>query len=457
MKGTIAVVGMGQGAMTAAYKLAQAGYSVDIYEQAKEHFVSYDWTDDIATEVFDITKMPFPDESVWAQKPSWLFVAPDNKGEVICPARLPRKDISVYRHKFNDYFVDLCRSAGAKCFFETKIEKLIVENDRVVGIETPEGVKKYDLVIDGTGMYSQLRKQVPAKFGIQAEPKKTDTLFAYRGFFKRKEGSKTRREGYDCTLTFKQLGGEGISWCNVSPENTVDVLICRMQNLKDEDITLMLNDFKEKFEILGDEKLYDKRVPICLRAGIATPVADGFVCIGDSAFMTIPIMGSGIEAGMKGGAIFAEHIISNKVEDFTAASMWGFYHTYMKKLGAGFVLLDIVRRWGLRQDEKHVNWLLGKFLTDHNVAYLVTEKGNPLKGHLNIFSVLAKPILLLTKPKLLFSIFGMVNYALPSLIKANSIPKKYSQKNIDKWVMKYNNISDKYELKWEKKLAKKNK
>jgi len=455
MKGNIAVVGMGQGGMTAAYKLAKAGYSVTIYDKELEGQVSYEWTDDIATEFFDQIGMPKPERDVYAQKAAWLFVSPNNEGSVVCPQRMPLLDWSVYRRKFSQYLVDLCRGAGAACVFGEKIEKLVVENDRVVGIETKDGIKKYDLVIDATGMYSQLRKQLPSKFCVQAEPKKTDTLFAYRAFFKRKEGSNTRREGYDCTLTLKQLGGEGISWCNISPDNTVDVLICRMQELKDEDIKLMLDDFKSKFEILSDEKILEKRVPICLRATIATPVADGYCAIGDSAFMTMPIMGSGIEAGMRGGAMFADHVVENKVEDFTAKNMWGFFVKYMKKLGGGFSFVDIVRRWGLRLDPKIVDWILSSgLLTDHNVTYLVAGKGNPNRGHLNIFSVLVKPFYLLSKPKFLFGVFGMAGKGIGALLTTLSIPKEYSLEKVAKWADKYNGHVDKYE---EKALKKANK
>lgn len=455
MKANIAVVGMGQGGMTAAIKLAQAGANVTIYEKKEEGFVSYDWTDDIKCEVFKIANLPFPDEDVYAQKADWLFVSPNNKGELVVPSRGNCKDLSVYRRKFSEYFIKQAKEAGATCVFGEEISKLVVENDRVVGIETKDGIKKYDLVIDASGLMSKLRGQVPAKFNVQASPKKTDTLWGYRAFFKRNEDVPLRREGYDCTLTFKQLGGEGISWCNVSPDGKVDVLICRMQELKKEDIDLMFNDFKERYKMIGDEKLSETVVPLGLRAGIACPVADGYVALGDSAFMIIPVMGSGIEASMQGGAWFAEHVINNNVEDFTAKNMWGFYVKYMKKLGAGFSLLDVVRRWGLRLPAKRVDWLLSSgFLKDNDMLWLLVEKGDPRKAKFKLGYLLAKPFYLLAHPIFTCNLLGMAGKAIGSLLLTLRIPKKYKEKKVAKWANKYNGRVDKIEAKALKKQQK---
>lgn len=64
----IAVVGMGQGGMVAAVKLAEAGYDVSIFEKEAMGHVGYDWRDDIRADVFRAVEMPMPDRNVYCQK-----------------------------------------------------------------------------------------------------------------------------------------------------------------------------------------------------------------------------------------------------------------------------------------------------------------------------------------------------------------------------------------------------
>ena len=54
----IAVVGMGQGGMVAAIRLAKQGHDVTVFEKSKRGEVSYDWRDDIRADVFEAVGIP---------------------------------------------------------------------------------------------------------------------------------------------------------------------------------------------------------------------------------------------------------------------------------------------------------------------------------------------------------------------------------------------------------------
>ncbi|MCQ2602993.1 MAG: FAD-binding protein, partial [Clostridia bacterium] len=428
----IAVVGMGQGGMVAAIKLAEAGFDVTVYEKSSQGQVSYEWSDDLTANVFELCDLPFPGEDVYFQKAKWIFVAPDTKGSLRVPQLKPLQEISVRRRPLNAYFVDLAAKAGCKFVYDTKIERLAVENEKVVGIYVNGEKVDYDLVIDASGMNSVIRPQVPDKFNIQKNVAPDGIMYGYRAFYKPVEGQQTWDPEIPHTLIFRHLGSEGISWCNLNEDGEVDVLIGRLRKITREDIDAALEDLRKVNPILSDQLIREQVVPICLRAGISNSVADGYVAIGDSAFQTIPVMGSGIETAMKVGAKFAKFVVDNKVEDFTAKNMWGFHVAYMKELGWVFSLLDIVRRWGLKTSTKRLNWVFGSgFLTYHNVAWIMLEKGYG-KPHFNIFYALAKPFYLLTQPGLVFSLLGMVNKAVPTALQAHRIPKKYNEKKIAK-------------------------
>src|SRR6185312_6184457 len=55
------------------------------------------------------------------------------------------------------------RMGGAKIFEDTKVEEVLVENGRAVGVRTPEGTIKADYVVCASGMWS---REIGAKLGV---------------------------------------------------------------------------------------------------------------------------------------------------------------------------------------------------------------------------------------------------------------------------------------------------
>ena len=441
----IAVIGMGQGGMVAAIKLAKAGYDVTIFEKKSEEDVSYPWRDDIRYDIFDTVDLPKPEESVCIQKPKWVFVSPNEHNLLRVPQLKPMEEVSISRKGLTKHFVQLATENGAKCQFDSKVKSLIIEDEIVKGIVVNDEKQYFDLVIDACGLNSKFRAEIPKKFGIQAQPTKKDTMFGYRAFYKHIEGTNTIDDGIPCTLIAKHLGGEGISWCNLNEDDQVDVLIGRVNYLSDDDIQEMLADLKANNPILSDELIYKQTVPICLRCGIARAVADGYCVVGDSAFMTIPVMGSGIEASMQGGNFLAKHIIDNKITDFSAKNLYGYYVEYMDKLGKGFVLLDVLRRWALKLPAEWIDWVMsGKLIKYNELAYVMLEKGYG-KPKFNFWAFFKIPFVLLSKPKILCSILGMARKGLKGVKIAGKMPREYNEKKLNKWQAKYDAIIDKME------------
>ena len=453
----IAVIGMGQGGMVAAIKLAKAGAKVTVFERNLEGKVGYDWRDDITASVFDDCGLPRPNQDVYIQKAKWLFVSPDEKGALRVPQFKPFVEISPHRRKLTEYFVDLAVKAGATINYGVNVEKLVVVDDRVVGIEINGELERFDLVIDATGMYSKLRGQLPAKFCVQADPSNQDTMYAYRAFFKKNEGAETFFPDVDNTMVLRHMDSDGIGWCNLNEEGEVDVLLCNIAApLSDEEIEERLADLRAMNPILSKNKIRDRKVPLSVRAGIATPVADGYVALGDSAFMTIPIMGSGIEAGMHGAAIFADYVIANDIQNFTAFNMWPFYVKYFEKFGKGFALLDIVRRHALRFKSKYINWALsGKFVTDDTLRYIMLDEEDYRrpKYKFGMFSAILWKLIF--NPSFFNAILKMAFEGIHALNVAGRIPKKYSLEGIAKWSKKYNKLIENCERKAEKRKNKK--
>lgn len=436
----IAVIGMGQGGMTAAIKLAEAGYAVSVFEKEKQGNVSYPWKDDIRTEIFGLVGMPMPDESIYCQKSKWLFVSPNEEHSLPVPPCPPMEEVSISRRGLADYFEKLATEAGCDMHFSTPVSSLVVKDDKVCGIVVNGKEQFFDLVIDASGMNSPFRAQVPNKFGVQAKVLPTDVMYGYRAFFDKVDGATTREEGINSTLTLKHLGETGISWCNLNEDGNVDVLIGRVGGLDDKQIESAILALRASNQILGTHLISENKVEICLRMSIARAVADGYVAIGDSAFMTMPLMGSGIESSMKAGAMFADYVTKNAVTDFAAKNTWGFYHDYMTQYGADFAFVDVLKRWALALDPKVIDWVFGGGLIEKSDLALVTTDTSGNKPKIPAKSIVKKVFILLGHLPLVFKAIGCLARSLKAKNIAKKIPATYDEKKVAKWAKKYDRI-----------------
>lgn len=436
----IAVVGMGQGGMVAAICLAKQGHDVTVFEKSAKGAVGYDWRDDIRADVFEAAGLPMPDSDVYCQKSKWLFVSPNEEYSLPVPPCPPMEEISVYRTKLSDFFAKQAESAGCKLVFGAEVKSLAIKNDVIVGVCANGKEQLFDLVIDASGMRSPFRAQVPNKFEVQPQPGKDDVMYAYRAFFKRVEGMYPRDPDINSTLYLKHLGSVGISWCNLNEDNLVDVLIGRVGELSDKEIDYTIEALRASNPILSNESVSERKVEICLRMSIARAVADGYVAIGDSAFMTMPLMGSGIESSMKAGRMFADFIRENNVTEFTAKNMWGFYHKYMTTLGADFAFVDTLKRWALALDPKTVDWVFGGGLIQKSDLALVTTDTSGEKPKMSAKSIIKKAFLLLGHFGLVCKALGCLLRSLKAKRIAKKIPAVYDEKKLAKWTKQYNKL-----------------
>lgn len=433
MSKRIAVVGMGQGGMVAAVYLARK-YEVVVFERNERGAVGYEWKDDITANIFGKVGLPMPDGDVYCQKAKWIFLSPNEKNVLRIPQLKPFAEISVQRRKLTDYFCDLAEKAGCELRFGTNVDGLIVEDEKVVGVKYDGKEERFDLVIDASGLFSKLRSCLPKKFKVRETPDRNDVLYGYRAFFKTNDGAETFDKGIENTMIIKHLGEEGISWCNLNEENEADVLIGKIGELTDTDIEARLADLRKINPILSEEKIREKKVPVCLRCPIATPVADGYVAVGDSAFMPIPIMGSGIESSMTAGYILAKLLLDD--DDFSAKGLWRFFVEFMETNGKNFLFLDLIRRLAFRLPSEDIDGIFGcGLVTDEDLRFIMLDKDSD-RPKFKLLVWLKKPFTLFFDKR--------AKKILPLLIEAEKrsrvvsrIPNKYDEKKIAVWVEKY--------------------
>lgn len=437
----IAVIGLGQGGAVAALKLAEQGHDVDVFETERKGEVGYDWYDDIRFDVFSLCSLPSPAESIYTQKSEWLFVSPDEKNSLKVPPTKPMEEVSVSRRGLSAYFDELLTAAGVRIYYGLRVQALVIREEKVVGVTVGGEEYVYDLVIDASGLNSPFRAQVPAKFGVQAKPDKNDIMKGYRAFYRRRAGSPTPTP--ESTLYIKHLDGVGISWCNLNDRDEVDVLIGRIGGLTADEKDEALSALLAKNAIMTTEEIRPARfVDIGVRRPLSVMVADGYAAVGDSAFMTMPIMGSGIESAMKAGVWLADAVKGKT--DYSAKELWGYQLKFMEEFGADYTFIDIIKRWALNINPAMINWLFGcGAVTNEDMALLSTDSENPVK--LGAGDILKKACIILKKPSLVCQAIRWLLKALHGKKVASRIPKKYKRSAVVKWANKYDGIFAKIE------------
>lgn len=426
----IVIIGAGVGGLSAAIKLGDI-HEVEIFEKNEKGSVGWDWYDDVRFDMFEKAEIPPLDARFYTQKGSWLFVSPDGESSIPVPPAKPMEEISVSRRGLADYLLNLAEQT-ATVHYGTPVQSLVVDDDAVKGIVVGDRKILADLVIDASGFTSPFREQVPDKYRVQVQPTAGQTMYAYRAFYKFAEGAEPPKP--DCTLYVKHLGGVGISWCNRNPEGLVDVLIGRIGGLSEEEIAAALADLKARHPMFSDEPARPAtRARISVRYPLSRMVADGYVAIGDSAFMTMPIMGSGIESSLYMGHVLAK-VVKHETE-FTSAKLWQYQEVFFDKFGEDYVFVDILKNWLLSLDIDIINRVFGSGLVTDDDLALISTDGEKVKIPLK--TIFKKLGIALKFTGLVFKALPYLRRALKAKRIAGKIPEKYDDKKVEKWQTKF--------------------
>lgn len=443
----IVCIGAGNAAQVLALQLAKANIDVSVYEKSSYDNLSYDWHDDINPAAWEEYNLPAPQLKPF-HKGNWSFLPPNEASQTKLALPEDKLDYSTERRKLAQQYVDLGKAAGVDYHLGEPVESLLIEDGKVKGIIV-KGEKIYaDLVVDNSGALSKFRASLPESYKITKMPDKTEVFDAYRSFNKmlpeysddnNKKFFETIQDKKDPKVLhtnrayLKHLGGDGISWSIWDePSNTINILIGAQGELPKDKYENAFAALKKSNPEISDEVVrggYKCIIPI--RYPLSRMMGDGYLAIGDAAFMTIPMIGSGIENSMKAGAELAAMII--KKQSVKKEDLWEYQVNYMQKRGASHIGVDILKRWLLSAKPKDIDWLLNKgVVSAKNMADAAT-------GHLIILSV---PELFekvgkgWTRMTLLLPMALMLNKTLKAAKIGKKIPKEYNEEAIDKWTKK---------------------
>lgn len=430
----ILFVGAGMATLVAAEKLARSGkYEVTVIEKCERGEISYDWHDDVERTVFERNGLPMPENGTYFTKRNWTFIPPSERVEITLDIPEEELDLSIERKPLAEQYIKRAEDC-VKFRFGTAADSLLIEGGKVVGVRAGGENIYAELVVDASGALSRLRTQLPEGSGVTANPKDEEIFAAYRAFMKSADEVPAPKNTNRVYL--KHLGEMGISWSILDPSGSVNVLIGRIGSLPKETFINAYRALKVSNPNISDEIVRGGRMcKIPIRHPLTRMVYDGYVAIGDSAFMTIPMIGSGIANSIEAAMILADVILS--ADDLSEAALWQYQVRYYLALGADHMGVDVLKRWLLSADPDDLDWLFEKGVVGKN-EMKAGATGKLIK--LSFGDLLSKLGKGYKRLGLLLKLNAVLQRSARAARIGRRIPKKFDEKAIRRWQMRAEKI-----------------
>lgn len=437
----ILVAGAGHGGVTAAIKLAEAGYDVTIVEKNSRENCGLEQFDSFDATAMEYAGFEIPER--YKAKGNQLTFVPldDDVTPITLPVSEGYNNLKVDRKDFINYLFDLADKAGAKFLFETEITGPIMLGNRVAGIKTSSGDMYADLIIDACGIYSPVRRNLLDFLCIDKNPEMFDVLHTYRAEIERIPDVPEPKTEYN--LYFKYDGPIGFNWL-ITEKQVVDVLLVRFHEISYSDVADGLHLLYTYNPHMGKKVIRGgKFVDIPVRPPLAVMVADGYAAVGDAAFMTFSAKGSGIAYSLKAGTMLAESVIADSKGFFTGETLWEYQRRFFKEIGFDACRIAAFKNMLPYVKAEEVNGLIkDKLFTTEELSGILTY--GLMKGvSKNTISYIREKIKLLDDyPEFKAKLLNVVTWAGKASVMEAFYPAKYDYDTIVKWSQRYNRVFD---------------
>ncbi len=427
----ITVAGAGVGGLIAAMKLAQAGHDVTVYEKNSAGDCGYEQKDSFDASAVEYAGIEIPGD----------FYAPGNEitffpiDEDVDPLKMPPpegyKNITVDRKKLFACLSSLAADAGVKFVYDTEVKSPVILGSRVCGIKTENETVYSDLIIDACGMNSPLRKALPEWMSIEKEAESRDFLYAYRAIFDRKDGDFDTGERYKIYVH----SDTGFTWI-ITEDDCVDVLIVDFNEIPYSKVADELHKVSVRNPQMGMNLIGNgKFMQIPVRQPLAVFVADGYAAVGDSAFMTYAVKGSGIAYSIKAGTILARAVAEDTNGLYEAETLWNYEKDFFNEIGFDACRIALIKNLFPYFTADEINEIFSKKLvTSEEVEKLLT--GGYRKSELPGL-IKDKLKLLGDVPEFRSQLLMLVGWLGKFALLDSFFPAKYTREDAAKWNERY--------------------
>jgi len=432
----IIVAGGGHGGIATAAQLAQAGYDVTVYEKKEKGTLGYDWVDSLDPKSFLVAGIPAAPEGKFVYKPNMTFLSNSQKTPVvtIVPDDPAQKEIRMERRDIYAHIIAHAENCGVKFEYGVVVKGPVMAGDRVVGLETDQGAVYGDLIIDACGVNSPVRANLPDVIGIQKHAGKYEKLYAYRGTYNLVDTGEEIKNPFSVVML--PGGTVGIGWATVVGDQ-VDYLLGRFDPITQEDIESTADFLRETRPWFGTELQRGGQVAeLALRQPLALFVADGYAAIGDSAFMTIPIVGSGMANSFRASKMLADTVINDSTQTFSAETLWPYEVEYFQKIGNENAPTAAVKLLLTRVTAEQLDYCFDRrIITEKEMSRNANDDD---LGKVKIDAeLLARGKAIVENGPLSLILLRFLKDTLSARMVVKFLPKTYSRSGVLKWAAQY--------------------
>jgi len=349
------IAGAGPAGAALAYRMAAGGASVLLLEKQEAPARDRNWVVDVEEGCFSRANIPFPTkDSLW-KKPREHFLATSDMQTMIEIERVPL--VSVKNDLYIREVLNRAVNAGITLMCGREACSPILNRDCVVGLESRDssGAKEKiyaRIVADCTGINAALRTRTPDHWRMNESIEPEDVVFA------RREVRSVRKDLLSEEMICKPYrDGVRIDRSGARGPYSIESVFLDLKDLF-VDILVgakpdaggkrtcaeMIDTIIDKMPFTG-EVLYGGEGPIPIRSPHNCPVGNGIISIGDSAFQTVPIHGSGFASAVIAAEIAARNIIhALEIKRYDRKALWTYVSEFARGRGALIAYYDVIRR-----------------------------------------------------------------------------------------------------------------
>ncbi len=427
----VIIAGAGVGGLAVARLLAEGGVNCTVLEKSADaESMRYAWHDDVSPEVFNECGLDLPQGSF--PKKDWTFITPDGKARGM---HEERPDMSVMRPALNKMMADAAESAGAKLMFGVTVQSPIIRDRRIEGVQANGREMRADMVIDSLGVNSPLKAKLPENINITRH-REDEVFTVFRAFYKKNFSAPEAK--YTNKVYMKHLGEPGISWA-IQDGEEVDVLIGRVGKMSRPTLENALKHMKDENPTIGDEIVTGGGIyTIPVRFPAPRMVADGYALIGDCAYMTIPMLGSGIASSLRAANMLSDVILNavragaDEKKATSLSNLWNYQTLFFNKY-ADHCGVDVMKRGVLGLKDSTLSLILAsKVLNNKQICDLA--KGRLLRPTFGEMVKMAAGAGI--RALSLLPMAFIMKRAQKAAKLAASIPQKYEEESAARWARK---------------------
>ena len=384
----VIVVGAGTGGCLAAKTVAESGLKVTLIEKKPRDQIGEKVCGDaLGDHHLKTLGLDQPTGGEFEAKIDGIKIYSPDENTIFTIADKDFVGHLLNRHLFGQWLLKKATDKGALLQDNMNFRSPIIEKGAVAGI-TAKNMKtgkvselRSKVVVDATGYFGMVRKQLPAELGIDRELANEDVEACYREIRQLKQESENTRF---CEIYLNQKASPG-GYIWIFPKGgarvNVGIGTCMREGYPNPKTQLYETAFKkpifEGSSVLTGGSWFDP-----VRRPLDNMVSNGVVLVGDAASLVNPIHGGGIGPSMLSGYLAGQQIVDalGKGEP-TKEALWGYNKRYIDIYGKKQGTLDIFKMFLLSCSDEDLNYgMYEKLMTEDDVL----KAGMGDDFHLNI-------------------------------------------------------------------------